>query len=144
MESAVVFPEVAADRARETSRRMRPPVMAEVPAREGGRWRRPGVVGRDRGFANSRAFLRTLDVSREQNVFGGTESGYTALCADKSEKQGHDGNPPRPRRPKDRALGDGRASRRRTALREIVFASTRRGRGRLDGRLVCCDARNEA
>ncbi len=80
------------DRVVETARRMRPPVMAEVPAREGGRWRRPGVVGRDCGFANWRAFLRTLDESREQNVFGGTESGYTALCADKTEKRGHDGS----------------------------------------------------
>ena len=40
---------------------------------------------RDRRFANLRNSVRTLYESREQNVFGGTEFGYTALCGDKNE-----------------------------------------------------------
>ena len=40
---------------------------------------------RDRRFANLRNSVRTLCESREQNVFGGTEFGYTALCGDKNE-----------------------------------------------------------
>ncbi len=64
---------------------------------------------RDRRFANLRNSVRTLYESREQNVFGGTESGYTALCGDKNESTAMT-NAPRPYcagRPRRAAPPDG-------------------------------------
>ena len=51
----------------------------------GGRLRRLGPSRRDGRFANLRNSVSLLYEAREQNVFGGTESGYTALCGDKNE-----------------------------------------------------------
>ncbi len=51
----------------------------------GGRLRRLGPSRRDRRFANLLNSVSILYEAREHNVFGETESGYTALCGDKNE-----------------------------------------------------------
>ncbi len=97
----------------------------------GGRLRRLGPSRRERRFANLLNSVSILYEAREQNVFGGTESGYTALCGDKDEStamtntldaNGVQGGP---------AQGVQGAPRRRAAQREIVLVSPRHGGGSL-------------
>ena len=97
---------------------------ADAPARDGRGPRWEGGRGRRR---RRRARLRIRQLAglsqnprriREQNVFGGTESGYTALCATRPKSGAMTAAFDFSRRPGDGQPADPCGSRRQAALRE--------------------------